>query len=89
VLDAAGISEMRTAYKDKLEEELKASETYEPVADHLQNQWSEMVWPGAEDAIRDPETGVGEDTLKQVAKASVAVPTGFVSGMSAQGEAHS
>ncbi|EJU02343.1 dehydrogenase E1 and transketolase domain-containing protein 1 [Dacryopinax primogenitus] len=77
VLDASGVNDLRSAYKDNLEKELTESATYTPVADHLQEQWSSMVWPGSAEAVRDPETGISEETLKQVAQASVAIPEGF------------
>lgn len=38
-----------------------------------------MVLPSSDDATHNPETGVPIDTLKEVARASVAVPEGFVS----------
>ena len=42
-------------------------------------QWSGITWPGSSDAVRDPDTGVEEETLKTVGRASVTVPEGFVS----------
>ena len=42
-------------------------------------QWSGITWPGSRDAVRDPDTGVQEETLKTVGRASVTVPEGFVS----------
>ena len=47
----------------------------------LQGQWSGIIWPGSEDAVPEPETGVDAETLKSVGKASVTVPEGFVSGL--------
>lgn len=38
-----------------------------------------MVIPKSSEAIRDPETGVAEEMLKRVGKASVEVPERFVS----------
>ena len=45
----------------------------------LQGQWKGLTWPGSKDAVRDPETGVDQETLQQVGRASVSVPEGFVS----------
>ena len=45
----------------------------------LQGQWSGCVWPASDNAIRNPDTGVNIDLLKQVVTASVKVPEGFVS----------
>lgn len=44
----------------------------------LKEQWSTMVWPGSNDAQANPETGVDENTLKEIGQASVIVPDGFV-----------
>ncbi|KZO95476.1 dehydrogenase E1 and transketolase domain-containing protein 1 [Calocera viscosa TUFC12733] len=77
VLNGSGITGIRSEYKEKLEQELTASDTYTPVADHLKEQWSGMVWPASPEAEHDPETGVSEETLKEVAQASVTIPEGF------------
>ena len=45
----------------------------------LQKQWAGLVWPASEDAVRNPETGVNQETLVKVGKASVDVPEDFVS----------
>lgn len=44
----------------------------------LKGQWSTMVWPGSNDAKANPETGVDENTLEDIGRASVTVPDGFV-----------
>ena len=38
-----------------------------------------MVWPASASAVHNPDTGVKKDTLIEVGKASVEVPSGFVS----------
>jgi len=72
-------STQRLAYKQHLEECLKAVDTFKPQASMLQNQWSGIVWPASEDAIHDPPTGVEGEVLTKVGQASVAVPNDFVS----------
>ncbi|KAG6816029.1 hypothetical protein H0H87_009275 [Tephrocybe sp. NHM501043] len=79
VMDSDTIQSVRTAHKSHLEAELALVPTFQPEASMLQAQWSGMVWPGSEDAIYDPQTGVQEETLKAVGRASVAVPDNFVS----------
>jgi probable 2-oxoglutarate dehydrogenase E1 component DHKTD1 len=41
-----------------------------------------MVWPMSKSANYNPDTGVEKDTLLKVGKASVAIPSGFVSAFS-------
>ena len=36
-----------------------------------------MVWPQSRDAVHNPETGVNTELLKEVGRASVALPDGF------------
>lgn len=38
-----------------------------------------MVWPASPSAVHNPDTGVEKETLVNVGKASVEVPSGFVS----------
>ena len=45
----------------------------------LQKQWAGLVWPASSDAVRNPETGVDQETLVKVGKSSVDVPEDFVS----------
>ena len=45
----------------------------------LKGKWSEMVWPASVEAEHKPETGVEEEKLRGIAKASVDVPSDFVS----------
>ena len=45
----------------------------------LKGKWSEMVWPASAEAEHRPETGVGEEKLREIAGASVDVPSDFVS----------
>ena len=73
--DAANL---RTEYKAHLDSQLSHVASYAPSASMLQDQWRGMVWPASNEAVRNPETGVGRDVLKQVANASVMVPERFV-----------
>jgi probable 2-oxoglutarate dehydrogenase E1 component DHKTD1 len=69
---------MRAEHKALLESQLSAAETWAPVTPMLQEAWSQCVWPASSAAVRDPPTGVSVDALKQVGRASVAVPDDFV-----------
>lgn len=46
----------------------------------LQGKWSGCVWPVSKEAVHQPDTGVEREVLIEVAKASVTLPDGFVSG---------
>jgi probable 2-oxoglutarate dehydrogenase E1 component DHKTD1 len=71
-------TEVRTAYKSYLEEQMSKADSYTPHTFMLKDQWAEMVWPTNEHSIRNPETGVLVDVLKEVGKASVKIPNAFV-----------
>lgn len=49
-----------------------------PSASMLEKQWKGMVWPASSSADRNPETGVLEEQLKEVGRASIKIPDGFV-----------
>ncbi|KAG6871746.1 hypothetical protein C0995_000516 [Termitomyces sp. Mi166 len=87
ILDDHAIASIRTAYKSHLESELARVPSYEPDASVLlRDQWAGMVWPNSNSndnsreavPVFDPETGVREQTLREVGRASVCVPEGFV-----------
>ncbi|KAF5378752.1 hypothetical protein D9615_006975 [Tricholomella constricta] len=61
ILNETDITEVCTAYKSHLEAELSKG----------------IVWPASKEAEFDPVTGVDQETLTKVGKASVAVPDGF------------
>jgi probable 2-oxoglutarate dehydrogenase E1 component DHKTD1 len=65
-----------------LEEALQKVDSYKPVTDMLKGKWSDLKWPASPEAKHSPRTGVPQGTLVDVAKASVELPTGFVSSMS-------
>jgi probable 2-oxoglutarate dehydrogenase E1 component DHKTD1 len=44
----------------------------------LEGQWKGVVWPASAEAAHDPVTGVDVDILKDIGRASVKVPEGFV-----------
>ncbi|KAJ7288209.1 Transketolase, pyrimidine binding domain-containing protein [Mycena rebaudengoi] len=78
VLDPNKVSSIRTAYKSQLEAALAKVSSHEPSASMLGGQWWGMVWPAdASAAERSPETGVEQDLLKNIGRASVTVPEGF------------
>jgi len=54
-------------------------EEYKPKSEMLEGKWSQLVWPNSESAKHEPDTGVGRNTLIEVAKASVTLPEDFVS----------
>lgn len=81
-MTADDITDLRVAHKIYLEQQLSAVESYKPRVPLLKNQWSGMVWPASKEANMFPDTGVDEDTLVNVGKASVTLPVdGFVRAM--------
>lgn len=80
VISKDDVSQLRTSYKAQLDSELAKADSFTPHLNVLQGKkWKGMVLPASDDATHNPETGVPIDTLKEVARASVAVPEGFVS----------
>ncbi|EJC99190.1 dehydrogenase E1 and transketolase domain-containing protein 1 [Fomitiporia mediterranea MF3/22] len=77
VISSEDISQLRSSYKAHLESELQAAESFKPALNTLGGKWKQMVLPVSPEAIRDPETGVALETLKDVARASVEAPEGF------------
>ncbi|KAF5378852.1 hypothetical protein D9615_006945 [Tricholomella constricta] len=77
ILNENDITEVRTAYKLHLEAELSKVGSFVPEASMLEGQWKGIVWPASKEAEFDPVTGVDQETLTKVGKASVAVPDGF------------
>ncbi|KAJ7069682.1 Transketolase, pyrimidine binding domain-containing protein [Mycena amicta] len=77
VLDPTKIAAVRTSYKAELDAALSRVSSYVPTAAMLEKQWGSMVWPASPVAEHNPDTGVSEDTLKAIGKASVSIPPGF------------
>ncbi|KAI5114688.1 hypothetical protein M0805_005011, partial [Coniferiporia weirii] len=77
VITQEDITDLRTSYKSHLESELSRSDSYVPETNALEGKWKGMVIPNSVEAVRDPETGVALETLKEVGTASVQVPEGF------------
>jgi len=75
VLTADDITDLRISHKTFLEQQLAAVESYKPHVPLLKSQWTGMVWPASKEAQHDPETGVSEDVLAKVGKASVTLPS--------------
>lgn len=79
MLTAEAAAQVREEHKAHLEAELARVEAYQPKAKMLKEQWAGCVWPASKEAVHNPETGVREEVLRDVARASVSVPDGFVS----------
>ncbi|KAF7299554.1 2-oxoglutarate dehydrogenase E1 component mitochondrial [Mycena chlorophos] len=77
VLDPSKIADVRNSYKAELDDALVKVSSYAPAASMLQKQWAGMAWPASSAAEPYPDTGVSENTLKAIGKASVAIPNGF------------
>jgi hypothetical protein len=73
------LTDLRLSHKAYLEDQLSGVISYRPHIPLFENQWRSMVWPASEHADRFPETGVPEDILDKVGKASVTISAnGFV-----------
>ncbi|KAJ6621901.1 dehydrogenase E1 and transketolase domain-containing protein 1 [Mycena sp. CBHHK59/15] len=77
VLDPNKIASVRADYKSQLDAALSKVSSYVPSASMLEKRWKGMVWPASAAAESSPDTGVEQDLLKTVGKASVTVPEGF------------
>ncbi|KAJ6508615.1 Transketolase, pyrimidine binding domain-containing protein [Mycena sanguinolenta] len=77
ILDTSKIASVRAAYKSELEAALSRVSSHVPSASMLEKQWKGMVWPASPSANRNPETGVEQERLKVVGRASVKIPEGF------------
>ena len=73
------VAEVRKFHKALLEEKLAAVPSFEPTIPTPNDQWRTMVWPASEKAKKNPDTGISEETLRNVGRASVTTsPKGFV-----------
>ena len=78
-MTAEEITGVRESHKALLEEKLAAVPSFEPTVPAPNDQWRAMVWSASEEAQKNPDTGVSEETLRSVGKASVTIsPEGFV-----------
>ena len=78
-MTAEEIIAVRKSHKALFEEKLAAVASFEPAVPTPNDQWRTMVWPASEMAKKDPDTGVSEETLRDVGKASVTISSeGFV-----------
>lgn len=72
-------AEVRKSYKALLEKELAAAPSFKPTVPVSNDQWRAMVWPASREARKNPDTGVSEEILRDVGKASVTISSeGFV-----------
>lgn len=73
------IAGVRKSYRTLLEERLATVPSFEPAFPTPNDQWRTMVWPASGKATKDPDTGVSEEILRDVGKASVTISSeGFV-----------
>jgi probable 2-oxoglutarate dehydrogenase E1 component DHKTD1 len=79
VITSEEASDLRKKHAAMLEAELAKVDEYVPKSDMLQGKWSDFVWPNSSEAEHNPATGVSQEKLKEVAKASVTLPEDFVS----------
>lgn len=78
-MTAEEIAGARKSHKALLEERFAAVSSFEPTFPTPNDQWRTMVWPADEKAEKNPDTGVSEETLRNVGKASVTISSeGFV-----------
>lgn len=78
VITRESAKSLRESYKAYLNDELTQADSFVPSAHMLEKQWSGLVWPASEEADRNPDTGVDQDALVRIGRASVDVPEGFV-----------
>lgn len=79
IMTVEEIAGVRNAHKAMLEEKLAAVPSFEPAVPTPNDEWRTMVWPGSEEAMKHPDTGVSETILSDVGKASVTISSeGFV-----------
>ena len=67
------IAAVRNNHKVLLEGKLAAASSFEPTVPTPSDQWRTMVWPASAEAKKNPDTGVPEQTLRDVGKASVTI----------------
>lgn len=79
--------DLRKKHAAMLEAELAKVDEYVPKSDMLEGKWAKFVWPNSGMAEHNPATGVSQEKLRQVAKASVSLPEDFV-GYRALSAAH-
>lgn len=74
------IDAFRATEKSHLEAELAKVETFKPEDLTLRGQWERMVWPSSSQVEKSdwsPDTGISEEELLKVGKASVVLPDNF------------
>jgi hypothetical protein len=82
VISPEAAKAVRDDYKASLNAALTDVASYVPPPVRFEGAWKGMVWPASPDA-RQYGTGVSDTVLKEVGKASVHVPGGFVSAINA------
>ncbi|KAF9403025.1 hypothetical protein BGZ94_004739, partial [Podila epigama] len=76
VLSKAAIDELRQDYFEKLEDDFSEIDSFKPEADHLKGKWKDMILPT--ETVSKINTGIDQEKMKEIAKASVATPGDFV-----------
>ncbi|CAL1698812.1 unnamed protein product [Somion occarium] len=77
IITAESATSLRSSYKAFLNDELSEADSYVPKASMLEKQWNGIVWPATPEAVRNPDTGVDIQTLKDIGKASIYFPESF------------
>lgn len=72
-------SNLRSSYKQHLDEQLAQSASFVPQLEQPEDKWKDMVLPILNEAIRNPDTGVNGDIAREIGMKSVEVPASFVS----------
>ncbi len=78
VVSQSEFDAMKAAWREKLEAEYEAGQTYKPnKADWLDGQWSGLAKADSSDELRRGKTAVAVKTLKDLGKKLSEVPAGF------------
>lgn len=64
-------------YQNVMSDALDKVGSFQPKSEMLGGKWKDMVWPASQEAKPDPETGLSEERLKEVGRASVELPDSF------------
>src|SRR5882762_8644037 len=79
IVTAEETAQVRKTHKALLEDKLAAVSSFEPAVPTSNDQWQAIVWPASGKAKKSPDTGVPEQILRDVGKASVTISSeGFV-----------
>ncbi|MYZ49296.1 2-oxoglutarate dehydrogenase E1 component [Propylenella binzhouense] len=78
LVSAEEVERTKAEWRQRLDQEFDTTQTYRPnKADWLDGAWSGLTTPQASDERRVSDTGVPEDTLREIAKRLARVPKDF------------